>query len=229
MAETVHLTLKVNGAIVQGDSSQTTLGRADTIECLSYRQAYDTGRTSSGMATGRRTYEPLAIRKRIDRSSPVLARALAQNSVIEGVFKFYRPNPAGDGTIEQFYTTEIKQGRISAITQSAPDIEAPSTVGEQPFEEVAFVFGRISWTWTAGGVTWEDTLIAMYSAASTAETIRSVDPAAAQGSPAPGSNGSQGAPEPLRPTVLERGELSRVAAIRPLSEVEDRLELARRR
>ena len=133
MAEPVYLFLKVNGTTIQGDSSQTSLGRADSIECLYYRQAFATGHTSSGMAaTGRRTYDPLVIRKRIDKASPLLAKALIQNSLVEGVFKFFRPNPLGDGTTEQFYTTEIKQGRIAAISQSAPEVGQPGALEEQP-------------------------------------------------------------------------------------------------
>jgi len=58
------------------------------------------------MATGERTYEPIRIAKRIDKSSPLLAKALCNNEVIEATFKFYRPDPAGSGTQEHFYTIE---------------------------------------------------------------------------------------------------------------------------
>src|SRR5688572_11856288 len=99
MAETVHLYLNCNGAPVKGGSTQKSLGRADSIECLSFIDSVRTaGEHGEAIGTGRRTYEPIKIRKRIDQSSPLLARALCTNEVAEGVFKFFRPNPKGDGT-----------------------------------------------------------------------------------------------------------------------------------
>ena len=101
MAETVHLYLKANGSDIKGESTQTSLGRADSIECLYFEDSVRTAReTGSGRATGRRTYEPIVMRKRIDKSSPLLVKALCNNEVVEGIFKFFRPNPAGDGTTD---------------------------------------------------------------------------------------------------------------------------------
>jgi type VI secretion system secreted protein Hcp len=59
------------------------------------------------------------MRERIDKSSPLLCKALVENQVIEATFKCFRPNPTGDGTTEQFYSVAFKQGRISSI--AAPD------------------------------------------------------------------------------------------------------------
>lgn len=157
MAETVHLYLKANGSDIKGESTQQSLGRADSIECVYYKQSIVTAREAgSGMATGRRQYEPLIIRKRIDKSSPLLAKALCDNQVIEAEFKFFRPNPTGDGTTEQFYTVAIKQGRIASIAAVVHDTIVPSTATDPPLEEVSFVFHTISWTYTNGGVTHED-------------------------------------------------------------------------
>ena len=158
MAETVHLYLKANGADIQGQSSQTSLGRENSIECVYFEQAVRTAREAgSGLATGRRQYEPLLIRKRLDKSSPLISKALVQNAVIEGVFKFFRPNPNGDGTTEQFYTVEIKRGRVSSQKQIVPDTIIPATSTEPPLEEVSFVFHTIKWVYTDGGVEHEDT------------------------------------------------------------------------
>ena len=158
MAETVHLTLTANGSAVQGDSSQLSLGRENTIECLSFSDRVRTAREKgSGLATGRRTYEPIIFRKRIDRSSPLLAKALCNNEVIEGTFKFYRPSPTGDGTTEQFFTVEIERGRVSHIHRQSPDTIDPASATEPPTEEVGFVFHTITWTWEDGGVTHQDT------------------------------------------------------------------------
>lgn len=153
MAETVHLFLKVNGSDVKGESTQTSVGRADSIECVHYEHNINTVRDPhSGHATGRRVHEPIVIRKRIDKSSPLIAKALVENTKIDASFKFYRPNPTGDGTTEQFYTVSIKDGRVAGLKQLLPPRESP----EAPLEEVTFTFHTINWTFTNGGVTHED-------------------------------------------------------------------------
>jgi type VI secretion system secreted protein Hcp len=159
MALSVHLFLKANGTDVRGNSTQTSLGREGSIECVRYEQAVTTARDAgTGMATGRRQYQPILIRKPIDRSSPLLMKALTQNEVIDATFKFFRPNPAGDGTVEQFYTVAITKGRISSVKQFVPDTMEPATSTEPPLEDVSFVFQRISWTFNDGGIVHEDSV-----------------------------------------------------------------------
>lgn len=157
MAETVHLFLKSNGSDIQGESTQTSLGRENSIECLFFEDSVRTAREKgSGMATGRRTYEPVMFRKRIDKSSPLLAKALCNNEVIEGTFKFFRPSPAGDGTTQQFFTVEIAEGRVASIKRVSPDTIDPASASEPPTEEIGFVFHTITWTYEDGGIVHTD-------------------------------------------------------------------------
>lgn len=157
MAETVHLFLKANGNDIKGESTQTSLGREDSIECLYFQDSVRTAREKgSALATGRRTYEPIVIRKRIDKSSPLLAKALCNNEVVEGTFKFFRPSPAGDGTTQQFFTVEFSGGRIESIKRISPDTIDPASSIEPPTEEVGFVFHTITWTYEDGGITHTD-------------------------------------------------------------------------
>jgi type VI secretion system secreted protein Hcp len=158
MAESVHLYLKANGTDIKGESTQTSLGRDGSIECVSFTHEVITAREAgSGLATGRRQYPPITITKRIDKSSPLMMKALCENQVIEGTFKFFRPNPTGDGTTEQFYTITIKKGRINSIKQHVPNSFEPTSTNEPPMEDVTFVFHTIDWTITNGGVTHTDT------------------------------------------------------------------------
>ncbi len=123
MAETVHLFLKGNGFDIQGESTQTSIGRENSIECLSFKSSVLTVREKgTAIATGRRQHEPIVIHKRIDKSSPLLIKALCDNQVIEAEFKFYRPNPTGDGTTEQFYT--MTSGEMSSIWLMRPRLNA---------------------------------------------------------------------------------------------------------
>lgn len=158
MAETVHLYLKATGSDIKGDSTQASLGREDSIECLSFKDSIRTAREAgSGQATGRRTYEPIIITKRIDKASPLLAKALCENQEIEGTFKFFRPSPTGDGTTEQFFTIDIKKGRIAHVRRESLDSFDPAQATRPPTEEIGFVFHTIKWTYTDGGIEHEDT------------------------------------------------------------------------
>lgn len=157
MAETVHLFLKANGQDIKGESTQTSLGRKDSIECLYYEQAVMTAREAgTGLATGRRQYQPLLIRKRLDKASPLIMKALTENQTVDGTFKFFRPSPKGDGTTEQFYTVVMKGGRVASARQFVPDTLVPASSKEPPLEEITFIFHTISWTFNDGGVMHED-------------------------------------------------------------------------
>lgn len=153
MAETVHLYLKANGSDIQGESTQHSLGRENSIECLSFRDSVRTARErGSSMATGRRTYEPIIFTKRIDKSSPLIAKALCNNEVIQGIFKFFRPAPTGDGTTQHFFTVEFAEGRVNHVVRQSPDTFDPASALRPPTEEVGFVFHTITWTYEDGGV-----------------------------------------------------------------------------
>lgn len=157
MAETVHLYLKSNSEDIKGESTQTSLDREGTIECLSFVDSVRTAREKgSGLATGRRTYEPIVIRKRIDASSPLLARSLCNNEVVEGVFKFFRPSPAGDGTTEHFFTVTFAEGRLAGLRRVSPDTIDPASATEPPTEEVSIVFHNITWAYVPTGAEHHD-------------------------------------------------------------------------
>ena len=157
MAQSVALTLKANGEDIKGDSTVTSMGREDTIECLYFEDSVRTARErSTGMASGRRTFEPIRIMKRIDKSSPLLARALCNNETCEGEFKFFRPSPKGDGTTEHFYTVAISDARIASIKRVSPDTIDPASSNLPPTEEITFVFHTIRWVYEPGGIEHED-------------------------------------------------------------------------
>ena len=157
-ATPVALFLTANGAAVQGDSQQEMTEGA--IECIAYQSAVAAGqRQGTGQATGRRTHEGITIRKPIDRSSPLLAKALCHNEVVEGTFKFFRPSPTGDGTTEQYFTVEIENGRVARIHLVSPDGYA--NPGEPPFvaafEDVQFTYNAITWRYEITGTEYIDT------------------------------------------------------------------------
>jgi type VI secretion system secreted protein Hcp len=157
MAMTVHLTLKANGEDIQGESTQMSLGREDTIECFTFDYGVASASEGfSGAPSGVRNYLPIRITKRIDKSTPRIWQALCENHAIEGTFKFFRPSPAGDGTTEEFYTVEIKEARVAGINFSSPNAMGGAGQSEPPTETIAFVYNNVRQTYEAGGVEFED-------------------------------------------------------------------------
>jgi type VI secretion system secreted protein Hcp len=51
----------------------------------------------------------------------------------------------------------IKDGRVASVKQLNPDTIVPATSTEPALEEVTFVFSSITWTFTDGGVSHQDT------------------------------------------------------------------------
>lgn len=157
MAEAVHLYLKANGREIKGESTIDSLGRKDSIECVHLEFSVKTAREAgSGMASGRRQYEPLTFRKRIDKSTPLLAKALVDNDRIDAVFKFFRPSPSGDGTTQRFFELELEQGRLASQHLVLPDTLIPATSSEPPMEVIGIVFQAITWTYLDGGIQHRD-------------------------------------------------------------------------
>lgn len=157
MASAAHLFLKANGVDVHGDSTVTSLDRAESIECLTFEDKVATQReASAGVATGRRLYDPVVIRKRFDRSTPLLAKALCYNENIEATFKFYRPAPSGDGSTEHFLTVLLTDARISCIERELRYVLDPKFATDPPMEKVSFVFSTIRVTYEPTGAEHED-------------------------------------------------------------------------
>ena len=105
---------------------------------------------------GKRVYDPIVIRKRIDRSSPLLAQALAHRQTVVATFRFYRPSPSGDGKEEHFYTIKIEGGYVASIATTSPDTLSPESAALPVTEEVQFNFSKITKTFTEGGLEFED-------------------------------------------------------------------------
>lgn len=159
MADTIALTLTANGSDIDGDSTVTSMGRADTIEVLSFEQTIKTAYERASLrATGRRIYVPLRFTKRIDRSSPLLRQALLQNQEVAGSFRWFRNNASGDGTTEHFFTLAFTGGRITQATLRLPDTLDPASTNLPPLEDIELVFNGVTWTYEPGGVETNDSL-----------------------------------------------------------------------
>jgi len=159
MAESISLTISSNTINIPGDHSATSLNRANTIEVVSLEQElFSPFDRASLQPTGRRVYAPIKFSKRLDRATPLLRRALTQNDVVAGNFRWFRPSPTGDGTTEQFFTITFTEGRITRCTLRLPDILNAPTANLPPLEDIELTFATITWSWTSGNIEHTDTL-----------------------------------------------------------------------
>lgn len=135
----------VMSVVIEGANQGKIRGdtRDGAIEVAEYQHEVMTAREAgSGQATGRRQYQPLLIRKRIDKASPLLYRALVSNENLNTV----TVRLADIHGI--YYTVTLRNASIAGIKQARTDS------GE--YEEISFVFQKIEWTWVDGGITAED-------------------------------------------------------------------------
>jgi type VI secretion system secreted protein Hcp len=151
-AFTVHLTLtgQTQGWI-QGEASD------NTIEAEAYTHMLVGEPDPRDGITGEvRDHFPVTILKKIDKSSPRLFKAWCTRERLQAVFKFYRPNPNGDGTTQQFYMVTLHNAYISGIRQEVPNTMDPQTQNFPPVERVSFTYSGIEELWVSDGFTYGD-------------------------------------------------------------------------
>ncbi len=146
----VALFLEIDGTLIEGENPSTTLERENTIKVLSISNGIFRPRDSAtGSLSGNRQHKPLTITKPVDKSTPLIFKAIANNEpVTRAEFRFFRGVPGGGE--EHYYTILLESAAVSAA----------SGVGgkgdDLPTEMVSFTYERITWTYEDGGVTHTD-------------------------------------------------------------------------
>jgi len=158
-AQTVHLRLQIDGNDVEGESTIASMEREGTIEIASFSSGVFTPiDPASGMPAGRRQHRPVKIIKRIDKSTPLLIKALANNEpVTSAEFMFFRPSPGGSGAEEKYMTILLEDGLISSDSFLSEDAVMGGESAPPMMETVGFTFYKITWTYEIGGATHMDT------------------------------------------------------------------------
>jgi type VI secretion system secreted protein Hcp len=136
----MNLWLTCNGNDIQG--SETVAGREGSIKVLGYHHLV------SGSLSGHHQHSPLRITKLVDKSSPLLMKALLSNEICDPVIlRFYKINPV-TLILEEYYTISLQDARIIEIGSYAQD-------GGDFVESVAFIYTRITWVWPEDGTEYE--------------------------------------------------------------------------
>jgi len=140
----------------QGDikGSVTQKGRENRIAVIAFSHEIASPRdAASGQAIGKRRHGPLVITKELDRSSPLLRAALVANEIITSLtLDFFSPQKAGTGTGTEVndFTITLANASIASVRMTTPNNKVPELSKLATYEEIAFAYQKITWTWVNG-------------------------------------------------------------------------------
>jgi type VI secretion system secreted protein Hcp len=128
---------------------------------------------ASGLPTGKRQHKPIVITKEIDKSTPLLMNVLVNNENIPGVL-LTKWLPNSKGVLAPVFTVRLTDASIAGVIHGV-DIKPAARTGGDPvhgvdvklgaqrvypdrmkfeeYEEIAFTYRKIEWTWVDGGIT----------------------------------------------------------------------------
>ncbi|MCC6522598.1 MAG: type VI secretion system tube protein Hcp [Polyangiaceae bacterium] len=138
--------------------SVTQKGRENKIMVIAVAHSIVSPRdAASGLPTGKRMHKPYVITKELDKASPLLYNMLVNNeNVSEWELQFWTPQLAaagGVGAEKQHYTVKLTNANIASIDFRMLNNKNPELTRYAEYEEVAFTYQKIEWTWMDGGIT----------------------------------------------------------------------------
>jgi len=111
--------------------------------------------THSGLPTGKRVHNPLAVVKEYDKASPKLYQALCTGEQFSNVtIKWYRIDPTGKE--EHYFTTKLEDAIIVDMKPYMPETFLAQNEPYKHMEEVSFTYSKIIWTWEPDGIEAQD-------------------------------------------------------------------------
>jgi len=140
---------EIKGSVTQKGRENTIMVIAVTHDVISPRDP------ASGLPTGKRQHKPFVMTKELDRSTPLLYNVLTNNENLSSVeLQFWRPSASG--AEQQHYTVKLTNANIASIRFVQLNNKNPELTRYAEYEEVAFTYQKIEWTWKDGGITADD-------------------------------------------------------------------------
>lgn len=159
-AASVDYFLKIDGVDIVGEDTPTGKG---ATEVLSYSWGLSQGKTNSAGAVrlssaGKAVFKEFTITKRIDKSSPILAKAMVDGSVVDFKVRLFREveetpsNPLG---VENYLIIDMKGGRLleykPEFTTGGGSAGGGTSGDPIPTESISFSFSTIEMTHPPSG------------------------------------------------------------------------------
>lgn len=147
MANSIYLTLngKNQGLISVGCMSLDSIGNKAQTSHLDQIMVYELNHRLTRIDNV--NHQCLTIRKPIDKSSPLLSKAINDNEILSCEFPVYRTNRFGLN--ELYYMIKLTEARICDLQLSVPHVVDDSQGLAQ--ETVSFVYEAISWEHCSAG------------------------------------------------------------------------------
>jgi len=141
--------------------SVTQKGREDSVAVIAVSHSIISPRDpQSGLPTGQRMHKPMVVTKELDKSTPIFYNVLCTNeNLTEVVIKFWTPQikaATGVGSEVQHFTIKLTNANAASIDFRMLNIRDPNLAKFTEYEEIAFTYQKIEWTWNDGGITSED-------------------------------------------------------------------------
>lgn len=148
------------------------LGKEGTMEVLGFEYDVKSPRdVATGQLTGRRQYQPIIIRKTLDKATPLLMKAMMDGTPLTVSIDVYRPTSSGGQ--ERFYTIMLEgvvvveqsvfgfepeglTAGTSRRTFAVPHVLERSGSVAVPQEEVTLTFRKVTQTSETGKTMAED-------------------------------------------------------------------------
>ena len=155
-----YMTLTCGGTEIQGDPPGiTNFGGVDVstmIEVYAVGLNVSVAREStSGSLSGKRSYKPIRLLKRVDKSTPLIVQALAENQSCDAIIRLFDVDP-DSGVTRHFFTITITQGRIAALMPVVPSTLDAATASAPISESLSIAFGTIGFESETGSTAYED-------------------------------------------------------------------------
>ncbi|MBV6818419.1 Hcp family type VI secretion system effector [Rahnella sp. PD12R] len=159
MANLIYLTLngQTQGLISAGCSSLDSIGNKAQIAHLDQIMVYDLSHAISREENA--NHHPVFITKPIDKSSPLLGKAVSENEILTCDFDVHRINKFGIN--ELFYKVKLTRARITNIEVIFPNVILNSN--GLPHETLTLSYETITWEHITAGTSayslWNDRVL----------------------------------------------------------------------
>jgi type VI secretion system secreted protein Hcp len=109
---------------------------------------------ASGLPTGKRQHRPVQVVWRIDKSSPLLFKAMVDGTTFDLMFRFLVRDPNPTNT-SMMLTKTVFLTNASVVSVLDLD-DHPDLIGMSDMQKISFAYESIKWEETASGITAED-------------------------------------------------------------------------
>lgn len=112
----------------------------------------------TGHLTGVRMHSPVRLIKAYDKSSPYLYKACCEGQTFKEVrIDWYEIDDTGTEVV--YFTHLLENVKVSSVRAYMPNTKEPDKERYTHLEEVAFVYSKITWTYTDGSLEYTDAWI----------------------------------------------------------------------